>query len=438
MYQNPYGDDSTLDPDAARRKALLDLMGTPDQAATPSASQTLPSSRPAPTGLATPGPTRATAANGADTPDLPDPAANPYGGAAAAGTPAKAGDDGRQYGTKILDLYDDPYTRRDTYGGWDPKRSAISSALVSSGNPYAMAAGALGYIDAWAHRKAETAPTDFSVQDATQIIRDAYKDMNGGKDISDEELNAALTGQGLRSGSGWVGQAGLQGVLGHLAENAAATRAAGGGAAGSAGAAASGGAMTAASTAPGGPLASNPNTGVAGGMDQGISGPGGASPGAAGGGSFDYLEGFDKGKFNDPNKSDTKYDFAHIVGGQTPTPATLDALWDQIVQKFPNAKRTGDDSIDFGDGYGSIDVIRAAGEGGKAWHFEPESGATDSAASAAPASPSASSPLTTPGAAQLAAPLANNDVLQQIMEELRRIQSGDAPRAAILSQMGLA
>lgn len=418
IYDNPYGDDS-YDPDAARRKALLDLMGTPAAGATATASQALPSSRPAPN-LGTTGTSRSTTAIGSDTPDVPDPpsvtspTANPY-----------ATDNGLQYGSKILDLYSEPYNRRGGGTGGAGSGALTGASIGSVAGPIGAGAGAaIGAIVGAAKKHAMSAPTDFSVNDAREIIRSSYRDMFG-REATDQEVNDALAGQGLKAGGEWVGQQGLMGVLGHLGENAAAERAAGSGTAASA---------TTGGATPGGPLASNPNTGVAGGMGTGVSGPAGAS---AGGSDMGYLEGFDKGKFDDPNKHDTKYDFAHIVGGQSPTPATLDALWDQIVQKFPNAKRTGDDSIDFGDGYGSIDVIRAAGEGGKAWHFEPESGATDSAASAAPASV-ASSPAASPGAAQLAAPLTNNDVFQQILDELQRVQRGDAPRAALLQQMGLA
>lgn len=427
-YQNPYGGtDDALDPDAARRKALLDLMGTPDQGPA-TASQVLPSSRPAPT-LTTPGATRATTASGSETPDVPDAAPNPYGGGPAATTaPAPVGDDGRQSGSKILDLYDDPYTRRDTYGGWDPKRKAISSALISSGNPYAMAAGAVGMLDAWAHRKAITAPTDFSLEDATQIIKGAYKDMNGGRDISDQELQSALAGQGLRPGSHWVGQAGLQGVLGHLAENAVAG---GANAPAGAGATTSSAATTAGAT-PGGPLATNPNTGVAGGLDTGMSGPGGPV-GTSGGGVPSNVEGADAGKWNDPAKHDLKYDMLHLLSNA----GSVDAAWPAIQQADPNAQRISGDVIDFGDGSGPIDVERDADHGGP-FHWEPVNGASDSAASAAPATASSTTLPTLPGAAQLAAPLTNNTVLQQILDELRRVQAGDQPRAAILSQMGLA
>lgn len=437
IYDNPYGDDS-YDPDAARRKALLDLMGTPAQGATPTASQTLPSSRPAPNVTPT-GTTRSTGANGADTPDLPDP--TPATATPPAPTNPYATGDGRQSGTKILDLYDDPYTRRDTYGGWDPKRKAISSALVSSGNPYAMAAGAIGYIDAWAHRKAESAPTDFSLEDATQIIKDAYRDMNG-HEISDQELNDALVGQGLRPGSHWVGQAGLQGVLGHLAENAAFTRAQGGDAtapgstSSTPGTTGTAGAGTTGAT-PGGPLASNPNTGITGGMNTSVSGPGGSSAGggtSSGGGVPGNVEGVDAGKWSDPNKHDPKYDVLHLLSQY----GSLDAAMPEIQKLYPNAKKVGGDTIDMGDGVGPVDIQRDSDHGGP-FHWEPvnDAGASDSAASAAPATSTGSSPLTAPGAAQLAAPLSNNNVLQQIMDELRRIQNGEAPRNALLQQMGL-
>lgn len=470
MYQNPYGSDQQeTDPAAVRRKAILDLMdpqptrtpmntgggpgelldprsrpapfwqgtdlsdvggptlpapggmhtmGQPSTSYTPAAASTYPGAQTASS------PSPRDTASGSDTPDAPD--ANPPAGSPGAtlppSTPA-SGDDGRHYGAQILDLYDDPYKRRDTYGGSDPKRKAIAGALVSSGNPYLMAAGAVGYLDAWLHRKADSAPTDFNLNDAQQIVRDAYKDMFG-REAKPGEVESALAGQGLKSGDRFVGEAGIQGVLGHLAQNAAAERAAGGGTA-------------AAGTTSAPPTAGAGTTGTTG---SGATAAGTAAAStAAGGGNMGYLEGFEKDKFDDPNKHDTKYDFAHLVGGLPPTPATLDAQWDAIVKQFPNAKRTGTGSIDFGDGGGSIDVIRAAGEGGKAWHFEPESGATSATTTAAPASAGIGGLPTSPAAtAGLAAPLTNNTVLQQIMEEVQRIQRGEAPRNAILSQMGLA
>lgn len=97
------------------------------------------------------------------------------------------------------------------------------------------------------------------------------------------------------------------------------------------------------------------------------------------------LEGFDSGKLNDPNKHDAKYDFARIASNYPPTPAGLQQAMAQIKQAYPNAQLIGDDKVDFGDGYGPVDVIRAAGDGGKAWHFEgQDNGAAQGASGAAP------------------------------------------------------
>jgi hypothetical protein len=416
IYDNPYGDDS-YDPDAARRKALLDLMGTPAQGAAPTASQTLPSSRPAPT-IPT-GTTRATTASGSDTPDLPDPpsaaatspTANPY----------TSTDNGLQYGSKILDLYSEPYNRRGGGTGGAGSGALTGASIGSTAGPIGAGVGAaIGAIVGAARKHAETAPTDFSVNDAREIIRASYRDMFG-REATDQEVNDALAGQGLKAGGEWVGQQGLMGVLGHLGENAAAERAAGGGTAAS---------TASAGATPGGALASNPNTGFAGGMNTSVSGPGGSAGG--GGGVPANIEGVDAGKWGDPNKHDPKYDVLHAIASA----GSLDAAWPQIQQMYPGASRLSQDVVDFGGDIGRVDLQRDV-EGGGGYHWEPVDGANQSAASAAPAA-SGSSPLASPGAAQLAAPLTNNDVLQQIMEELRRVQAGEAPRAALLNQMGLA
>lgn len=417
LFTNPYsGDDTASDPAAQRRQAILNMMdsgtsrGTQAQGDTSAGSPTTPTSPGSP-------------------PTTTQPAGQPSG--------FTSTDDGRHYGNQILGLYDDPYTRRNTYGGSDPRRQAIAGALVSSGNPYAMAAGAVGYLDAYLHRHADSAPTDFSVDDATQIIRQAYRDMHGGQEISDQELNDALTGQGLRSGSHWVGQAGLEGVLGHLAENAAATGGmnptAAAATAGAGGTTPAGGTSATGAT-PGGALANNPNTGFTGGSSTSVSGPSGATAGGGGGGAVPAnIEGVDAGKWNDPNKHDPKYDVLHMIASA----GSLDAAWPQIQQAFPGATRVSQDVVDFGGDIGRVDLQRDSENNG-GYHWEPvDSGADQSAAGAAPVGVTPS-PVTTPGAAQLAAPLTNNAVLQQIMDEVRRIQSGQPPRNAILQQMGVA
>lgn len=428
MYQNPYGSDQQeTDPAAVRRKAILDLMDGPSRTTQgpPSTPYTPPVATTYPGAQTASSPSPRDTASGSDMPDLPD-AANPYGGTPAPTTPPATTyqnpDNGLQYGSQILDLYSKPYERRGGGTGGIGSGALTGASIGSVAGPIGAGAGAvIGGIVGAARKHAESAPTDFTVQDATAIIQNSYRDMFG-RAATPDEVQAALTGQGWKQGDRYVGQQGLQGVLGHLAENAAAGRATASGA-------------TAAATSD----ATAGATG-AGGSGATAAGTAAASPAAGGGGgNMGYLEGFEKDKFDDPNKHDTKYDFAHLVGGLPPTPATLDAQWDAIVKQFPNAKRTGTGSIDFGDGGGSIDVIRAAGEGGKAWHFEPESGATSATTTAAPASAGIGGlPTSAAATAGLAAPLTNNTVLQQIMEEVQRIQRGEAPRNAILSQMGLA
>jgi len=132
------------------------------------------------------------------------------------------------------------------------------------------------------------------------------------------------------------------------------------------------------------------NTGISGGMGLGpgsiaqaatggvpLSGPTatttGSSAGPAPTGLGQYanlLEGFNSDKLNDPGKHDPKYDFARIASNFPPTPDGLKAAFAQIQAAYPNAKLVGDDKVDFADGYGPVDMIRASGEGGKAWHFE--------------------------------------------------------------------
>lgn len=235
--RNPYSSYERPDENELRRQALLDALDEPTPGRT--VDRTRPStpepvqapgqqpgvSRPhrAPSGIIDPvragenvhnaytGPTD-------ETMDVP--------GLAPSAPPAPAAEDdplgGQFYGAQILDSYDDKYQRRGGYGGSDPKRQAVAGALLSSGNPYGMAAGALGYLDAYFHRRAKTAPTDFNLADAQQIVRDAYKDFTGG-DISEQELDQYIRGQGWEPGDRYVGEKGLTGVLDDIARKAAKT-----------------------------------------------------------------------------------------------------------------------------------------------------------------------------------------------------------------------
>lgn len=418
MYENPYGGDSPYDddPTTARRRAILGLMDRNEPSRT-----TLTQPHQVPGSVAYDPSSLPQSERDTSEPSTPT---NPYGGTqpqSSAAEPAPIPTD-PHLGSQLLDYYGEGVNRRGGYGGSDPKRQAIAGALVSSGNPYAMAAGAVGYLDAWLHRHADTAPTDFSEADATAIVRSAAPEILG-RPMSDEDIHQGWVNLGLKPGDRWVGQGGVQYMLQQLYDSPEAQQFR-----------AHGGASAASSTS-----GTAPGAGSAGTAPSSGATPAGAAATGGGGGMPSTLEGFDAGKFADPNKHDVKYDFARLAAGAPPTPAGLDSIWDQIRQQFPEAVRVDQDEIDFdGPGPGGpVDVIRGAGAGGQAWHFEPVGGAESGAASEAPASSTTSLP-STPGAAQLAAPLTNNNVLQQIMDEVRRIQSGQPPRNAILQQMGLA
>jgi len=153
-----------------------------------------------------------------DAPATPPPATPPAVAPTTAGLPRNETRT-RQLGAEILDEYDDPYQRRGGYGGSDPGRQAVASALLSSGNPYGWAAGAMGYLDAWFHRRAKTAPTDLNLADAQQILRDFHTEAFG-REITDAYLDEVLRAQGWEPGDRYVGQEGLSWVLGELGQNA--------------------------------------------------------------------------------------------------------------------------------------------------------------------------------------------------------------------------
>lgn len=89
--------------------------------------------------------------------------------------------------------------------------------------------------------------------------------------------------------------------------------------------------------------------------------------------SYDPIPGFDSTKLNDPSHVTTKYTFGRAVQdlGLAPTSANLQAIVDHFNSKGGSAKVTGDDTIDFGDGYGSIDVIFSVGDPEARWQWLP-------------------------------------------------------------------
>lgn len=97
------------------------------------------------------------------------------------------------------------------------------------------------------------------------------------------------------------------------------------------------------------------------------------------------LEGFDAGKLANENHNSAKYICARIFQKYPNTPEGLRQALPEIQRHFPEARIVGSkgDKIDFGNSVcpktgerlGTIDVLRAAGEGGKAWQWLPDGAA---------------------------------------------------------------
>ena len=91
--------------------------------------------------------------------------------------------------------------------------------------------------------------------------------------------------------------------------------------------------------------------------------------------SYNAIPGFDTGKLNDLTHTTTKYQFGRAVQDLgllgSPTTENLQVVVDAINKNGGNAKVTGKDTIDFNDGYGSIDVIFAVGDANARWQWVP-------------------------------------------------------------------
>lgn len=97
-----------------------------------------------------------------------------------------------------------------------------------------------------------------------------------------------------------------------------------------------------------------------------------------GGGSGAYrsmLAGFNHTKIDDPTIRDamtSKDVAARIFQDYPPMPESLPAVVDRLRAQGINATQTDHDKIDFGDGYGPIDVIQGSRPGGGvAWQWLP-------------------------------------------------------------------
>jgi hypothetical protein len=87
------------------------------------------------------------------------------------------------------------------------------------------------------------------------------------------------------------------------------------------------------------------------------------------------LAGFDFAKLDNPTMAGagtSKYTAARIFQDYPPMPESLPAVVDRLRAQGINATQTDFDKIDFGDGYGPIDVIQGAYPGGGvAWQWLP-------------------------------------------------------------------
>lgn len=205
--------------------------------------------------------------------------------------------------------------------------AAKGAMMGAKFGPYGALAGAVGGgIYGAVTKKAATAPTDYSVADATTAITNALTTYNG-RPPAPGEVDAILAGQGLKPGDRYVGADNLNKVLSQLQTNA--------------------------KNAPPMPAATAAPAAVAAPRSA-------ASPGAHDG----SILGFNLDKLNNPAHQDTKYTPAvrAFSGGlKAGVPLSRNNLDPMVAHArangFPNARVAGGDLIDFGDGNGPIDVI---------------------------------------------------------------------------------
>ena len=88
------------------------------------------------------------------------------------------------------------------------------------------------------------------------------------------------------------------------------------------------------------------------------------------------MGGFDHVKMDNPSMQGamtSKYKAARIFQDFPPQPESLPAVVERLKAIGVNATHDGKDKIDFGDGYGQIDVIQGAYPGGGvAWQWIPQ------------------------------------------------------------------
>jgi hypothetical protein len=98
--------------------------------------------------------------------------------------------------------------------------ATAGSILPGLGTAVGAGIGAVGgAIKGAFDRKAESAKTDYSVEDARTAIGSAYKEFNG-RDAEASEIDTMIRGQGWKPGDRFVGSGGMNSVIGNLRSNA--------------------------------------------------------------------------------------------------------------------------------------------------------------------------------------------------------------------------
>ena len=151
--------------------------------------------------------------------------------------------------------------------------------------------------------------------------------------------------------------------------------------------------------------------------------------------AYDPMAGWDTSKLNDPSHHGAKYDYGRAVQEYgAPGRGQLDSIVNYYNTKYgANARVVGPDQIDFGDGFGPVDVIYASGAGGTSPLWAPV-GDGSGGGGGATAAPTAGTPA--PKAQTFSDPATSDweDLLRQLVDQLKTPQPNWTPAQLELQQ----
>lgn len=241
--------------------------------------------------------------------------------------------------------------------------ASIGNVVPGIGTAIGAGVGALvGGIKGAFSREAESAKTDYSVNDARSALTEAFRTYNG-HDPKPGEVDEMLRGQGLKPGDRYVGSGGLNSVINSLRSNAQAASA------------------SQASQTPAAPTTA-PAGGPAAPVDSSQWDTDGfAKPGYVAANAGKAPAGFDPDKWNNPNHQSPKYVFGRILNeasggtGVLRDPAQREQAVGNILKAYPGATFDGKQKIKMPDG-AIIDIFHGADAGhyGVAFQVEPGTG----------------------------------------------------------------